>query len=305
MDETVMNGSIRIYLIIVSLAVLSETFCTPYPKNTQTLFPISCFIFNNSHWRGTLSLPGLEFGVGDGIESSMEFSIPRRLVAPIQKDLTAIWIAVVGERIYDAHGHPHRWTNHFGSTLLTPTGMPVENYQFVMPVGKLGHPYGSPIEMVARVPPERWDMGLWDLRIATEMSDTLLDTPVGYYQLHTEVLFEFADGPMIPSSLLGLFLDGMELSVKHLDLLKMMWHSIRASRGQAPIIRIGKPNQPKMIWTLLTRQAIRGMRGVVADEDRAYFALSNRFRFPGPLIVPKGRYNLNPDCPIDFSTSYF
>jgi len=64
---------------------------------------------------------------------------------------------LVGERRYDKAGCYHSFTNHMISALLTPGGLPIENYQslvpsrHILPVGG-GIGYAAPIDEICLVP---------------------------------------------------------------------------------------------------------------------------------------------------------
>ena len=294
-------GTLRI--LAFGLLIFSACF-SPADDDGDGLFKIKGLMLSD-HWSGTLDLNALSFQPGDQLTAEVQIRMPDRAWASVRDRVTSVRIAVVGERIYDKDGHPHRWSNTFGSTVLTSTGMPVETSQMVLPVSQLGHPYGSPVELVQALSSDQWESGFLNTRFTARMSLPIKSVPEGYYRLHTELFFEFDDGPLIPSNLLGIYLKGIPLSMTVADSAKMLLHIVQTQNHEQPVIRVGEPATPKMIWTLLTRQAIRGKRGIVAQEDRPYFALSNRFTFSGVLIAPKGTYDLTPDCPIDLSADYF
>ena len=55
-----------------------------------------------------------------------------------------------------------------------------------------------------------------------------------------------------------------------------------------PMIRVGDPAAPRLIWHLLTNTFSNGVRGTTARQDRGHFALSTRTTYQTDhLIVPR------------------
>ena len=66
-----------------------------------------------------------------------------------------------------------------------------------------------------------------------------------------------------------------------------------------PLMKIGDPAAPRTRWMLLANHASEGTRGTVALEDRAHFAFAPRVAAQAnTLVVPRGRYNLEPFAPL-------
>ena len=77
------------------------------------------------------------------------------------------------------------------------------------------------------------------------------------------------------------------------------WNSASAPVEQITrlpvVIRVGGVESARLVWTLFMDDPSDGSRGVLADEDRAFAALSNRTRWNSDAyILPPGTYSLEP-----------
>ena len=106
----------------------------------------------------------------------------------------------------------------------------------------------------------------------------------------------------------GLYVPLFEGYTQQLDGMRVRWgqngteapnitdESVIAGLTRLPVvINVGGADSARLIWTLLIDNPSDGSRGVLADEDQAFAALSNRVRFNSPTyILPPGEYPLEP-----------
>lgn len=71
------------------------------------------------------------------------------------------------------------------------------------------------------------------------------------------------------------------------------------------VMNAGGVQNARLLWTLFMDDPSDGSRGVLADEDRAYAALSNRTRYNSrTYILPPGTYSLEPSLLNQMSNLY-
>lgn len=191
------------------------------------------------------------------------------------------------------------------STLLTPTSLAIEGGVQGAVTPRFGYPFGTPLDELVTVPlaslQSVQDGKRAQFEIQTRLPATL---PPGLYRLRldwgvkagarrtnlnggTFAVRPFSDqagtrsyhySPVFPAS-------GPDSSGKEID---------------------AESIQPRIPWVLLAAYNSNGYRGVVAEEDRHRFALSDRNIIPDEVILPlydergnKIAYSLEPRFPAD------
>ena len=141
------------------------------------------------------------------------------------------------------------------STLLTPTGLPIE---------RKGHTPGfsryqefSLVKTVSTQAEAKLDLTL----------SLPSDLPAGYY--HPSLAFEFPDMPF-------------ENPPKHLKRQESL------DSVDLPIVKVGNPAPPRLDWVFLLDTLSNGSRGVVAEEDANRFGIAQRILTSSEtLVIPR------------------
>ena len=222
--------------------------------------------------------------------------IPALLAAGIPVD--ALLMLVTSERTFDTEGWLRLPGDERMSTLLTPTGLAIEGGNTGSAISKTtGSRYRNPVDQIKRVPVGdllRDDSSQW----ARFLMETALpaDIPPGLYRLR----FDF--GIIATRRYLSLNNESFGYRPRYPDKDRSLLYS--------PVIACNGPDvngqvvdattlRRRIYWVLLGQYSSNGYYGVVADEDRDHFALSDRNIIPDEVILPLSTYNLEPDFRAD------
>ncbi|MBN1810353.1 MAG: hypothetical protein JXA14_00800 [Anaerolineae bacterium] len=163
-------------------------------------------------------------------------------------------------RLFDQDGRQIPVHQQFISNLMAPTGLPISRES----------PDWSPISTVG--PVTGWQLA-GDHRLQATISTTLLipsGTQPGYYRPHLSLHF------------VGIPLGPINTSMY---LMRACWPF---GWNYLPILRVGEPATPRLLWTLLTDTLYNGARGTVAREDRDSYGIVPLTVFQSHvLIVPR------------------
>jgi hypothetical protein len=215
-------------------------------------------------------------------------------------------ILVTAERTFDAGGVLRLASDERMSTLLTPTGLPIEGGAQGAVTNRFGYGFRTPVDELLSRPLASFSsesggrVATFDL--AARLPDNL---PPGIYRLRFDV------GIGLKKRYLSLNGEGFARQ----SFLKEPCDSesysppFRASARQADGRFVdGLAIRPRIPWVLLENYNSNGYRGVVADEDRATFALSSRNLIQDEVILPLYdetnpktvlSYNLEPHFPTE------
>ncbi len=186
--------------------------------------------------------------------------------------------SVLLHRLADAQGHPRCKANQLYSTLLTPTGLPIEHWE--------GPPLAA--DALTAGPLAAAGAGTWQAPFSAT-----LPLPPG-----------LPDGTYAPwLSTFGVALDGALPGERR----ETNHFTTNHELSFAPFT-VGAPQPPRLALTLLTDvPSADGSRGVVAQQDAAGFGLTNRIATQaGTFIVPRSSradgsplvYSLEPFAPM-------
>jgi len=222
-----------------------------------------------------------------------------------KSSLTGIVILATAERAFDAEGHMRLANGEKMSTVLTPTGLPIEGGVQGAVTKRYGYGFNTPFDQLVSVP------------LSTlQVTDGLLQVPFEFRQMLPQNL---------PPGIYRVRLDYGVTTGKTLYSLngdtfaRRPFFTGRApeSHQYSPVIRAngnhvsgrwvdGIDITPRVPWVLLGSYNSNGYRGVVAEEDRTWFALSSRNLIQDDVILPlfdaSGRpisYNLEPQVTSD------
>ncbi|MCK4994670.1 MAG: hypothetical protein KAS13_06460 [Candidatus Omnitrophica bacterium] len=258
-------------------------------------------------WQANCSLNKLKFCPADIVEFNANLNLPSESIKTNKQFFKGVRLVLVTERLFDKNGHPRLIDNNYMSTVLTPTGMPIEHSLFSGTYcgnncrGILGG-CKDRLEMSTFIESKDIDFEKRELNIDFSVSNKLpSDLPEGYYRFNVEFLGVFdKDGQehIVRLALMStLRLDPSTYEIqpfhKTLPLLRKNYVS--------PVFRVGNPKTPKMIWALFTDTIQMGTQGIIAAEDKVFFKISPRHSVPDKFIIPPGRKLLvEPDFPSMF-----
>ncbi|NWG16424.1 MAG: hypothetical protein HXY41_07290 [Chloroflexi bacterium] len=152
-------------------------------------------------------------------------------------------------------------SNNGWSDVLTPGGLAITNLSGDFILGESTVPAPQVIRQGSRL--------LFGLEFALTLPD---DLPVGRYVPFFQGFAQVADGERFAWKDNGLFGSGGAISSHPLTRLPL-------------VLSVGTVENGHLLWTLFQDQPSSGSRGVLADEDRAGYALSNRVRFDSPTYI--------------------
>lgn len=218
----------------------------------------------------------------------------------------AFLLLVTAERLFDAEGILRLPSDEKMSTLLTPTGLAIEGGVQGAVTTRFGYRFRTPVDELISVPlasTQATDAGRnVTFSVAAKLPDNLppgiyrlrLDYGVAVktrqYNLNGETFARrgFPKGPCDTDTYSPYFL----ASARHADGRMIDAGTIR----------------PRIPWLLLNSYNSNGYRGVVAEEDKAVFALSARNIIQDDVILPRFSesspqtvlsYSLEPQFPTE------
>ena len=221
-------------------------------------------------------------------------------------------ILMTAERTFDADGWLRLPSDERMSTLLTPTGLPIEGGVQGAVTTRYGYAFKSPVDVLHTLPVSRLERGDVPGTVVARVSDgTSLpdDLPPGLYRLRFDV------GVMVGTRVYNL--NGFTFASRAFSN-----EAGTITYFYSPIIRASGPHvsgrevdaetiQPRFPWLLLANYNSNGYRGVVADEDQHRFATSDRSLISDEVILPmyddngnRLSYSLEPQFPSDTIDAY-
>ena len=177
------------------------------------------------------------------------------------------------ERLFDPSGRAFTDSHQFLSSVMTPTGLPIELQ------GNVGGG-GMRISNLRLVEP---GLVRGDFTLEGQLPSTL---PPGLYRPRVHM-----------------FRPGMATR-RHRDVFPQL-ESL--SNGELPLVRVGEPGKQRLFWMLAADTFSNGSRGAVAEEDRGRFAFASHVLMnANTLILPKEdaktrralTYRLEPFAPM-------
>jgi len=271
------------------------------------VYELRCNGFHSS-WKARVELNRIAFTDGEELRLDLDLRVRSSFLREQRDNLEGLLVLAYGERLHDASGRFRQFTNLYMSTLLTPTGMPIENFQFLPPSAALDSRYTTPLDLWHLIPtaslPEKSRFSK-QVVLAKRIEG---DVPPGYYRIHIMVFVKLRDATCFPLHLAPFFTgkgwDFREVSYfRSLGLPNALndFYLTTHQDPYLPLVRIGNPAPPRMIWTLFSGRFENGIHGIVADQDRPHFQLTSRStRYPADFVAGPGSYRLEPDFPSVF-----
>ncbi|MBZ0276647.1 MAG: hypothetical protein K8I60_10900, partial [Anaerolineae bacterium] len=152
-------------------------------------------------------------------------------------------------------------SNNGWSNLLTPGGLAVDDLHTDIPLGQVTVPWQSVVHKNGQL--------LFPLDFSLTIPS---DLPPGLYVPVFRGAGKVGDGDIAYWSENGLFGSGPGIS--------------RLAMTRLPLVlNLGGAEDNHLLWTLFFDSPSSGSRGLLADEDRATYALDNRVRFNSPTYI--------------------
>ena len=208
------------------------------------------------------------------------------LSAALGVKLDSFILLVTAERTFDAGGVLRLPTDQLMSTLVTPTGLPIEGGPQGAVTTRFGGPFRTPLDQFVKAPVVALGLlpgsGKAVLRASAQLP---ADLPPGIYRLRLDY--------------------GVAQGTRYYSLNGDSFAAMPFFRGQQPQSNVFSPPipadgltvkgetvrgaaiQPRVPWVLLYNYNSNGYRGVVADEDRPNFAISSRILIQDDVILPR------------------
>ncbi|MFH1460481.1 MAG: hypothetical protein ABIG64_08975 [Candidatus Omnitrophota bacterium] len=274
-------------------------------ETSPVKFTISDKILGGGDWQATCLLNKLKFNVNDDLTLTINLTINSREFLKYRDNLKELKLILSAERIFDSQGRPHLINNNFMSTVLTPSGMPIESFSWT----------GAGTKQT--IFPKRHnftDICLSKLKHEIDFSKNIItlkyevkkkipfDLPEGYYRFQLDIRAAYAqENDQTVEDRLTLI---GRLRLKPEQYTHIPFHDQLPFSQKAytlPVFRVGNPKAPKMIWSLFTDQIFMGTQGIIAEEDKLYFKISPRHSISDRFIIPLNKtLNLEPDFPTLF-----
>lgn len=214
-------------------------------------------------------------------------------------------VLITAERTFDADGWMRLATDERMSTLLTPTGLPIEGGWPGAITTRYGYTWRTPVDVFTsrgisqtnRYAGQR----LANFPISVQLPG---DMPPGIYRLRMDYGVTMSGRPY---SLNGetfayrpTFTGAEPVSYAYSPPIRVSGKHVSGRMVDAGKI------QPRTYWVLLNNYNSNGYRGVIADEDQGHFAIASRNLIQDDVILPltttggsKYSYSLEPQFPTD------
>lgn len=222
-------------------------------------------------------------------------------VAGIKADQIAM--LVTAERSFDADGWLRLPSDERMSTLLTPTGLAIEGGVQAAVTTRYGYGFRTPVDEFISKPVTATEQAspgqLIRFSVAPKLPE---DLPPGIYRVRLDF------GAMIGKRVVSLNGEGFTQRPREKSVDSYIFSPpLRANGTHVSGRTVDAGNiQPRIPWVILAAYNSNGYRGVVADEDKPRFALSERSIIPDEVILPlyddTGKniaYSLEPQFPAD------
>ena len=227
-----------------------------------------------STWTAVGRINQLAFQPGDTItlELDLTLNVPDLAVSQVglsligELGLQPVTIGTEGEQ-----NIPALHTNNGWSNVVTPSGLAINNLRGDVILGRASVPAAQTIR--------KDDQLLAGMRFTLTLPLTLppglyVPTFTGYGQIGDGNLFRWTDN--------GAFGTGDGISRLPLTRLPV-------------VLRMGDVASSRLTWVMFYNTPSDGSRGIIAEDDRQYVALSNRVRFnSATYILAPGEYSLEP-----------
>ncbi len=264
-------------------------------------------------WTATVQVDKALWSPGQQVRVQADLQLPDTYLAAMSAagfPVDSLLALVTAERTFDSDGWMRLPSDEKMSTLLTPTGLAIEGGVQGAATNRYGYAFKSPVDVLQEVVTSTL-IPIGTQRKASFLATPQLpaDLPPGLYRLRFDFGvkskgrslnlngYTFAARPFTPEAgtitycyspcfpASGLHVSGRKVDATHI--------------------------QARTAWTLLANYNSNGYQGVVADEDKAHFALSNRIIIQDEVVLPRYdtsnkalTYSLEPTFAADIIDSH-
>ncbi len=242
------------------------------------------------------------------VRFATELSFSEELVAnykAINSRLDSVCLLITAERDFDSAGYQHTPWDEQVSTILTPSGLPIEGGGSSTISRFTGYTQRTPVDVMLEVPIANFpldDGGSWLSGKVLTSFDLPRDLPPGVYRLKLDVGFK--------SGTLRLNFNGDSLGTrpKFMGNVSCIFSPPISASGFDVTGKwvVGPQIIRRSYWVLLWDYNSNGYRGVVAKEDERNVAISPRNLIHDEVILPRFNsagsalaYNLEPTFLLD------
>jgi hypothetical protein len=216
-------------------------------------------------------------------------------------------VLVTAERTFDADGWLRLPSDEGMSTLLTPTGIPVEGGNPGPVTERFGYSFHTPVDVMTEHDFTSWPQN-FEIPITLPDDSTEHPLPPGLYRIRTDFGVKTKDGGYVDLS--GYGMGSRPFLPRRGSYLYSGLHPTLGSKDVLGNAVDATQLQARLPWTLLAQYNSNGYAGAVADEDSARFGLSSRNLIQDDVILPlywgsskddgsKISYSLEPTLPAD------
>ncbi len=235
---------------------------------------------NYGNWSGDVRVSPAAWKPGDTVTIDSTLSVSQQHIRTLSSALNmkadSFVLLITAERTFDAAGRIHFPTDQFMSTLITPTGLPIEGGAQGAVTTRFGGAFKTPLDQFVKAPAAALglmpDGGKVYLHASAQLPS---DLPPGIYRLRLDY--------------------GLAQGTRYISLNGDGFAAMPFFRGQQPqsytfsppIQAASAPVQPRIPWVLLYNYNSNGYKGVIANEDKPYFAISPRVLIHDDVILPR------------------
>jgi hypothetical protein len=260
-------------------------------------------------WRADVRLEPAWWSPGQTLEVTARLSVGQAhldALAAANYKADSFICLLTAERSFDPEGKLRFAAHERMSTLVTPTGLGIEGGVTGAVTNRFGYyTFKTPVDVFLKVPLAQAPLANGD-RVATFQFREKLpaDLPPGVYRVRLDYGFGVATR--------NYSLDAYTFAYRPF----FQGRPVESHHYSPPIFANGNTVdgrwldaaeiKPRLPWSLLWNYSSNGYRGVVAEEDRSWFALSNRNLIQDDVVIPlfdvNGRaiaYNLEPSLAVD------
>ncbi len=233
-------------------------------------------VVDPGQWWASGTLDKTSYAPGDSFTAGGKITVySRNIDSSLDVSKVQIQLNLQFDRLFDTSGRAFQPIHQFSSTMMTPTGLPIEEMAGGAPAGQIR------IDNVRLAGPSRLEAD---------------------WSVDTRVPSNFPPGLYRPT--IGGQFHGIPLTARHLDVFPSV-ESGPKSGAALPEVRVGAPGKQRLYWVLGIDDIENGLRGGVAVEDRGKFAVASHvITSTEAQIVPPRRYRLEPYVPmIAYSTA--